>query len=53
MARYVAGEGKEGVGMGGALAFARERGVPMAEIHGSVETVYERLVARPEGADGP
>jgi uncharacterized protein (TIGR00303 family) len=53
MARYVAGEGKEGVGMGGALGFARERSVPMAEVRGSVETVYERLVARPEGADGP
>ncbi|MFC6940116.1 nicotinate mononucleotide-dependent phosphoribosyltransferase CobT [Salinirubellus sp. GCM10025818] len=53
MARYVAGEGKEGVGMGGALAFARERGVPMAEVRGSVEAVYERLVARPGGRDGP
>ena len=53
MERYVAGEGKEGVGMGGALAFARERGTGMAEVRDAVERVYDRLVARPEGNDGP
>ena len=61
MARYVAGEGKEGVGMGGALAYAREAGVPAADVRGAVAEVYDRLVARPagsadrerpEGADG-
>ena len=52
MERYVAGEGKEGVGMGGALAFASERGVPMAEVRESVERVYDRLVTRPGGANG-
>ena len=53
MERYVAGEGKEGVGMGGALAYASEAGVSMAEVRGSVARVYDRLVARPEGTDGP
>ncbi len=52
MERYVAGEGKEGVGMGGALAYARETGVGMAEVREAVEGVYDRLVARPGGADG-
>jgi uncharacterized protein (TIGR00303 family) len=53
MERYVAGEGKEGVGMGGALAYARETGIGMDEVRAAVERVYDRLVARPEGADGP
>lgn len=61
MARYVAGEGKEGVGMGGALGYARETGVPMTEVRDSVEVIYDGLVARPgestdlerlEGVDG-
>lgn len=37
--RFVAGEAKEGVGMGGALAMAEEAGVSMAEVR-------ERFVAR-------
>jgi uncharacterized protein (TIGR00303 family) len=57
MERYVAGEGKEGVGMGGALAYARGAGVPMADVRDSVAAVYDRLVApegyRPEGGNGP
>ncbi|MEF8842926.1 MAG: TIGR00303 family protein [Haloarculaceae archaeon] len=62
MERYVAGEGKEGVGMGGALAYARESGVPMADVRDSVASVYDGLVARPGepgapgrpgGMDGP
>jgi len=53
MERYVAGEGKEGVGMGGALAYARGAGVPMADVRESVEAAYNRLVARPGGSDGP
>jgi uncharacterized protein (TIGR00303 family) len=48
LARYVAGEAKEGVGMGGALALARRANVPMAEVRGSVATVYERLVGETE-----
>jgi uncharacterized protein (TIGR00303 family) len=53
MARYVAGEGKEGVGMGGALAYARQSGAGTAEVRAAVAEVYDRLAARPEGADGP
>jgi len=41
---YVAGEAKEGVGMGGALALCKRAGVPMAEVSDRVVTVYERLV---------
>ena len=43
MGRYVAGEGKEGVGMGGALALAAEAGVGMETVRNDVITVYERL----------
>jgi uncharacterized protein (TIGR00303 family) len=52
MARYVTGEGKEGVGMGGALGYARETGVPMDDVRGAVAEVYDRLAARPGGEDG-
>ncbi|MEF8886396.1 MAG: TIGR00303 family protein [Haloarculaceae archaeon] len=48
MARFVAGEAKEGVGMGGALALARRANVPMAEVRASVARVYERLVGETE-----
>ena len=48
MARFAAGEAKEGVGMGGALALARRASVPMAEVRDSVATVYERLVGETE-----
>ena len=50
MGRFVAGEAKEGVGMGGALALARRASVPMAEVRGAVATVYERLVGETEAA---
>jgi len=49
MARFVAGEAKEGVGMGGALALARRAGVPMAEVRGAFAGVYERLLAEHDG----
>ncbi len=39
---YVAGEAKEGVGMGGALALGRET-LPMAAIHEQTLAVYDRL----------
>ncbi|PSQ31331.1 TIGR00303 family protein [Halobacteriales archaeon SW_6_65_46] len=41
--RYLAGEAKEGVGMGGALALADAAGVPMADVRGGIVDVYERL----------
>lgn len=43
--RYLAGEGKEGVGMGGALALADRAGLPMAEVRAGVIDVYDRLLA--------
>jgi len=48
MARYLAGEGKEGVGMGGALALAAEVGA-LDEVGGRLGAVYDRLT----GDDGP
>lgn len=45
MNAYVAGEAKEGVGMGGALALADRAGVPMTDVREAVVTVYERLFA--------
>jgi uncharacterized protein (TIGR00303 family) len=45
MAAYNAGEAKEGVGMGGALALAERASVPMAEIREGVREVYDRLLA--------
>jgi uncharacterized protein (TIGR00303 family) len=61
MARFAAGEAKEGVGMGGALALAERAGVPMARIREQVKTVYDELVdeesdgrpASSEEPDGP
>ena len=50
MGRFVAGEAKEGVGMGGALALARRASVPMVEVRGAVATVYERLVGETEAS---
>jgi uncharacterized protein (TIGR00303 family) len=44
MDAYVAGEAKEGVGMGGALALAARTGVPMADVRERIVAVYERLV---------
>ena len=44
--RYVAGEGKEGVGMGGALALAAEAGIEMAAVRRQTEAVYDRVIGR-------
>jgi len=63
MERYVAGEGKEGVGMGGALALAAAADA-LPGVRERVVDVYDRLVggdsasATPEGGgpeagDGP
>lgn len=46
MRRYVAGEGKEGVGMGGALALAADAGIDMADVRRQVATVYDRVIDR-------
>ena len=55
--RFVAGEAKEGVGMGGALALAADAAVPMADVRDSILGVYDRLFDEerpdevPSGAD--
>ncbi|WP_128477489.1 nicotinate-nucleotide--dimethylbenzimidazole phosphoribosyltransferase [Halorussus pelagicus] len=51
MARYVAGEAKEGVGMGGALALAEREGIPMARVRDRIRTLYDELVEG-DAADG-
>jgi len=43
MAAYNAGEAKEGVGMGGALAAAERAAVPMGEVRAGIREVYARL----------
>ena len=48
MAAYLAGEAKEGVGMGGALALADDAGLGMAAVRDSLATVYERVTERAE-----
>jgi uncharacterized protein (TIGR00303 family) len=45
MGAYLAGEAKEGVGMGGALALAERAKLPKAEIHDGIRDVYGRLLA--------
>ena len=47
MERFVAGEAKEGVGMGGALAMADRAGVGMAEVRERFAAVYDELLADP------
>ncbi|AQL44203.1 hypothetical protein BV210_16450 [Halorientalis sp. IM1011] len=44
MDAYVAGEAKEGVGMGGALALADAARIPMADVREQIVTVYDRLL---------
>ncbi|MFB6224235.1 MAG: nicotinate-nucleotide--dimethylbenzimidazole phosphoribosyltransferase [Haloarcula sp.] len=44
MERFVAGEAKEGVGMGGALALADRAGVPMAEVRNRFAAIYDDLI---------
>jgi uncharacterized protein (TIGR00303 family) len=51
MDAYVAGEAKEGVGMGGALALADAAGVPMADVRDRIVTVYDRLLDGREPAE--
>ncbi|MBV0923235.1 TIGR00303 family protein [Halomicroarcula limicola] len=49
MERFVAGEAKEGVGMGGALALADRAGIAMAEVRERFAAVYDDLL---DGAVG-
>lgn len=42
--RYQAGEAKEGVGMGGALALAAEADIPMSRVRGEIIRVYDSVV---------
>lgn len=44
MAAYLAGEAKEGVGMGGALALAEDAGVGMDSVRSSLRAVYDRVI---------
>jgi len=50
MAAYLAGEAKEGVGMGGALALADEAGVGMNAVRDAIADVYDRVT---EGEAAP
>ena len=45
MDRFVAGEAKEGVGMGGAVALADRAGVPMTDVREQFGSAYDDLVA--------
>ncbi|MFB6299473.1 MAG: nicotinate-nucleotide--dimethylbenzimidazole phosphoribosyltransferase [Halobacteriales archaeon] len=45
MARYAAGEAKEGVGMGGALALVEESTTSMATVRERITAVYDQLLA--------
>src|SRR6056297_1169491 len=51
MERFVAGEAKEGVGMGGALAMAERAGIPMADVRDRFAVVYDDLLGD-HAADG-
>jgi uncharacterized protein (TIGR00303 family) len=53
MRRYAAGEAKEGVGMGGALALAEREGIPMARVRERVRTAYDELVDTDATDDSP
>lgn len=48
MAGYLAGEAKEGVGMGGALAMAEDAGVGMPAVREALRAVYDRVVDHSE-----
>jgi len=45
--RYLAGEGKEGAGMGGALMLAARSDIPMTTLHNEIVSCYEEV--RPDG----
>ena len=45
--RFAAGEGKEGVGMGGSLALAERRGIELPAVRNQTMTLYDRLLGDP------
>ncbi|WP_136687291.1 nicotinate mononucleotide-dependent phosphoribosyltransferase CobT [Halorhabdus amylolytica] len=45
--RFAAGEGKEGVGMGGGLTLARRRGIDLDAVRDRTVTLYDRLLGAP------
>ncbi|WP_254274147.1 nicotinate-nucleotide--dimethylbenzimidazole phosphoribosyltransferase [Haloarcula marina] len=51
MERFVAGEAKEGAGMGGALALADRAGIPMADVRARFAAVYDRLLGEQVATD--
>ena len=50
LARYAAGVGKEGAGMGGALTLAREAGIEMSTVRERILDCYDRVIET--GDDG-
>jgi uncharacterized protein (TIGR00303 family) len=57
MRAYAAGEAKEGVGMGGALALATDADIELAAVRARIRAIYDRLlddadVTTPATADG-
>jgi len=53
MARFAAGEAKEGVGMGGVLALAERAGVEATAVREGVGQVYDRLFDGPKSERPP
>ncbi|WP_135533593.1 nicotinate mononucleotide-dependent phosphoribosyltransferase CobT [Halostella pelagica] len=53
MERYVAGEAKEGVGMGGALSLADRTGVSMERVRNRIAAVYDGLLGERNGSGSP
>ncbi len=51
-ARFLVGEGKEGVGMGGALALAERTGLPMREVRAGVRDLYDELLGTDDETPG-
>jgi NaMN:DMB phosphoribosyltransferase len=51
VAGYVAGEAKEGVGMGGVLAACQNSGISMARLRERIVDVYERISVDDEGTN--
>jgi len=52
MERFEAGEAKEGVGMGGALALAERAGLDLGRVRDRVATVADEVTSRDGSADG-
>lgn len=50
--RFVAGEAKDGVGMGGAVALADRAGIPMEDVRDRFTSLYDDLIGQPAEAGG-